>query len=380
MKLEKRMNDLFPEDPLLALFTRRYTNNGFNPTSFRPIVSPNTQSRPKTYPSNQQHSIANHTPPKVVQTTTSPKRALPPDDSDTDGGRPPKLARIKSPLVGAAGRRLEQQKRHQPPQDLSRHEGQSITQAPPPPDLPRDVLILLSMIPNADTYTVTKFKVDEIIKLIRETNLPSSASQLRMPQEPVGLTQMPAMLQQPQLQMQATQQRSMPNMPQMPQIPQGPHMQHMQQMSQPQQMHPMPHPHQMQQMHPMAQGSPMSMQQMQHYPQPQGQYSGGYSMFPHPPTLFPSVPSARSPIFPWASSNRANSVGDMYNSLYGTSVSGSGGQPLWAANHQRHEILGHQLGAPRDPIHSLPFSAALHTSSVFRADVSPLPAKPRGKP
>lgn len=349
IKLEKRMNDLFPEDPLLVLFSRRFTSHGFNPTAIRPIISPNTQARPKTYPSNQQYYTANHTPPKVVQTGTSPKRALPLDDSDTDGGRPPKLARIESPLAGAAGRRrLDQQKRHQPPQDMSRYEGQSMAQAPAPPDLPRDVLFLLSMIPNADTYTVTKFKAEEMIKLIRETNLPSSAAQLRMPPDPVGLTtQVPVLLQQPQVQMQQTQQRSMPNMPQMPQIPQGPHMQHMQQqMSQPQQMHPMSHQHQMQQMHPMAQGPHMSMQQMQHYPQAPGQYPGGYSMFSHPPALLSPFQYTHSPTFLRPSNVRVDNVSYTCSSPHGASVSRSGRQPLSAANHQSDEVFGPQLWNP----------------------------------
>lgn len=361
--LEKRMSDLFPEDPLLVLFSRRFTNHGFNPTAIRPIISPNSQARPKSYSSSHQHSTANYTPPKVVQTSTSPKRALPLDDSDTDGGRPPKLTRIESPLAGAAGRRrLDQQKRHQPHQDLSRYEGQSMPQAPPPPDLPRDVLILLSMIPNADTYTVTKFKVDEMIKLIRETNLPSSASQLRIPLDSAGLPQMPVMLQQPQLHMQHTQQRSMPNMPQMPQIPQGPHIQHMQQMSQPQQMHPIAHPHQMQQMHSMAPGQSMTMQQMQHYSQPQGQYPGGYSVFPHHPTIFPPLPYARSPTFLRAGENRVDSIGELWASPQGVSVSVNGGQPSWAVNHHGHEVSGTQLwnpnGAPRDPVHLFQFPGA----------------------
>ncbi|MCJ1430343.1 mRNA 3'-end-processing protein rna14, partial [Sticta canariensis] len=163
VKLEKRMSDHFPEDPLLVLFSRRFTNHGFNPTAIRPIISPHTQARPKASPSNQQYSTANYTSPKVVQKTTSPKRPLPLDDSDTDGGRPPKLARNESPLAGAAGRRrLDQQKRHQPAPDLSRYEGQFVAHAPPPPDLPRDVLILLSMVPNADTYDAPDFKVGEM--------------------------------------------------------------------------------------------------------------------------------------------------------------------------------------------------------------------------
>lgn len=376
------MSDHFPEDPLLVLFARRFTNHGFNPTAIRPIISPNTQARPKISPSNQQYSAANYTSPKVVQTSTSPKRPLPLDDSDTDGGRPSKLARNESPLAGAAGRRrLDQQKRHQPPQDLSRYEGQFMAHAPPPPDLPRDVLILLSMIPNADTYDAPKFKVDEMVRLIRETNLPSSASQLRMPQTAMGLTNMPAMLQQPQLPTQPTGQRSMPNMPQMGQIPQGPHMQHMQQMSQAQQMHPMAHPHQM---HPMAQGPPMSMQPMQHYPPPQGPYPGGYPVFPDPPTLLAPFEFPRSPTFLRRSEHGVNSISELCPPPHGASVGGNGGQPLWAPHPASHEVLRPQVWrsneAPGDSVQGYQFAGAVHARSIFDANGSSLAANLGGPP
>lgn len=299
IKLEKRMSDLFPEDPRLSLFSQRFTNNGFDPTAVHPIISPSTQARQTTLSGTQHYIAANSTPEKIIQVSSSPKRALPLDDSDTDGGRPQKLARVASPLKGAAGRRLDQQKRHQPTQDLTRYEHQPPSQAPPLPVLPRDVMFLLSIIPKAETYTVTKFKVDEMIKLIRETNLPSSAPPLRPQPSQMGLHQMTSMSQPPPMPIQPPQPRPMSNMPP---IPQGPYMQHMQPMAQQHQisqLQPMGPTHPMQQIHPMAQAQHMSMQP---YPQtPHGQYPGGYystSTFPRshaafapPPMNFPGFPA-----------------------------------------------------------------------------------------
>jgi len=39
-KLEKRMAELFPEDPKLSQFALRYSGEGFNSTAIRPIISP----------------------------------------------------------------------------------------------------------------------------------------------------------------------------------------------------------------------------------------------------------------------------------------------------------------------------------------------------
>src|SRR5579862_5074291 len=106
VKLEKRMGDLYPEDPQLTRFSQRYSTPGFDPTAVRPIISPAAQMRPKgmSIPS---HEIEQSTPPaKFIQTTNSPKRPLPTDESDNELTRPRKLIRGESPLKGAAGRRL----------------------------------------------------------------------------------------------------------------------------------------------------------------------------------------------------------------------------------------------------------------------------------
>lgn len=260
------MSELFPEDPLLAIFSRRFTDHQFDPTAFRPIVSPATQKRPKALPSVQ-------TPPEtspalsLIRSINSPKRPLLQEDSDTDGGRPRKVIRSESPLKGAAGRRLDQQKRNQQNQEIYSHPA---PQASPLPGLPRDVLFLLSIIPKAETYNATKFKAEEMVRLIRETNIPGSAAQLRPPPTPIGLQQMPGMSQIPPVH----HVHQPPPRPTIPQVSSMPHMQQIQQqLAQAQQMHSMSHTQ-----------NPMSIHQ--YSSAPHTQYNGGYSMI---------SPSASSP-------------------------------------------------------------------------------------
>lgn len=205
-KLEKRMRDLFPEDPMLTLFSRRFLQQGFDPTAIRPIISPATQARPRAIPSIETPPSAQNTPPsRFAPPTNSPKRPMPFEEPDPEATRPRKLARGESPLKGAAGRRLDQQKRNRQPNDLSQYDGLAQSQLPPPPLLPRDVLFLLSIIPKAETYHATRFKPEEMVRLIRETGIPSTAAQLRPPPGGVGVPPI----------------HQMSQMSQIPQIPQG---------------------------------------------------------------------------------------------------------------------------------------------------------------
>ena len=166
------MSDLFPEDPSLSLFSLRFTDQGFDPTAISPIISP-SQTRPKPLP------IIETTVPDVdqviqqatqgTQSVISPKRPLPLDDSDNESGRAQKFQRAASPLKGAAGRRLDQQKRSQLPVDLPLFPPQQHGGPPhplPPPPLPRDVTFLLSIIPGADKYAATRFKPSELVSVV----------------------------------------------------------------------------------------------------------------------------------------------------------------------------------------------------------------------
>ncbi|KAH6721494.1 hypothetical protein BKA61DRAFT_159597 [Leptodontidium sp. MPI-SDFR-AT-0119] len=177
-KLEQRMAEIFPDDPKLSQFAARYSAEGFEPTGIRLIVSPATQTRPKgvmqsieqpqpvmqVSPRPQYVQEASRSPrPQYLQTTNSPKRPFPVEDMENDLNRPRKLARGESPLKGAAGRRLDQQKRLQ--------QGTPSWNAPPFV-VPRDITFLLSIIPRADLYSATKFKPEALVRLLQDAIVP----------------------------------------------------------------------------------------------------------------------------------------------------------------------------------------------------------------
>jgi cleavage stimulation factor subunit 3 len=202
-KLEQRMAELFPNDPKLQLFATRFSTDGFEPTKIQPIISPNMQMRPRgstVLPSIEQHtgqpSITNSPRPHFVQennsprpqyapTTNSPKRPFPMDDTD-ELNRPRKLARGESPLKGAAGRRLNQQKQLQQNQGVPTWHSNA-----PPFVIPRDITFLLSIIPRRDLYNVTKFNSDAIVRLLAKTHIPDFSSWKSSQNQPPPQQQVP---------------------------------------------------------------------------------------------------------------------------------------------------------------------------------------------
>ena len=180
-KLEQRMADLFPSDPKLQRFAARYSSESFDPTAVRPIISPNTQMRPKIIRQSieqppQESVVPSPRPlpreivyreersprPTYAHITNSPKRAFV-EDSDSELNRPRKLQRGESPLKGAAGRRLDQQKRLQ---------GQSGLTTRTPFVIPRDITFLLSIIPRAELYNSSRFNPEAMVRLLSEVDVP----------------------------------------------------------------------------------------------------------------------------------------------------------------------------------------------------------------
>lgn len=201
------MAELFPEDPKLLRFACRYTFEGFDPAAVRPIVSPQAQMRPvnRVRPSIEQVPVDqyNQQSPHMAQRareisarptyahevmqqqretsarpvygmgggpmmpphlnpTISPKRGY---DDASDSDRPRKLARGESPLKGAAGRRLDQQRRvHGNPAYLER--------APGVATIPRDITFLLSIMPSAELYKAKGFNPERMVDLIGRTRIP----------------------------------------------------------------------------------------------------------------------------------------------------------------------------------------------------------------
>ena len=181
-KLEKRMAELFPEDPKLMLFNARYSTDKFDPISARIIVSPATQLKPKQLMQSIEQPTSMHNsprpPPLAVRSsprphflpvTNSPKRPLLVDDFD----EPPRkiqrnefqeFQRGASPLKGAAGRRLDQQRR------LQGQGAASYNSAPAP--IARDITFLMSQIPRAEFYDQHQINPNKMVGLIRDTHVP----------------------------------------------------------------------------------------------------------------------------------------------------------------------------------------------------------------
>ena len=228
MKLEKRISENFPDDPMLARFSRRYSGEDFDPIAARPLLS-STQVRPKAIPSIERPmQPTQNSPPShaaALNVSNSPKRPLT-DEVDGDSIYPRKIARGESPLKGAAGRRLVDAKRvhhkdtgnvnnkivqQQPSQQFQSHNNlqqshppqqlssslqppvQQFQQLPsrPVPELPREVMFLLSIIPRADMYKATVFNAQRMVDLLRGTELNRAAMTIAQSQ-PQGGYQVPA--------------------------------------------------------------------------------------------------------------------------------------------------------------------------------------------
>jgi cleavage stimulation factor subunit 3 len=184
LKYEKRMAELFPEDPKLANFSARYATDKFDPVAARIIISPAAQLKPKlglgVLPSVEQPTSVQNSPrpglrvqnsPRLglIAATNSPKRPLPVDD--LDDSYPPRKAlrgdgefqRGASPLKGAAGRRLDQQRKQG---------GTTTTHSAAPAPIARDITFLLSQIPPAHTYNSHTFNPAAVVRLLQETAVP----------------------------------------------------------------------------------------------------------------------------------------------------------------------------------------------------------------
>ncbi|KAL9596178.1 MAG: hypothetical protein Q9219_005964 [cf. Caloplaca sp. 3 TL-2023] len=184
VKLEKRMTEHFPDDPSLSHFSQRFSQPGFDPTAIRPIISPVTQTKPKGIGMSESTLPVPGSPLlRIGQANNSPKRGLPLDDSDNDAERPRKLARGESPLKGAAGRRLEQQKRSQ--QTQSTPQLDHVLSQPPPPTLPPAIMHILGHLPKASQYPLhPRFIPEKVVEHIRNMSLHSARRV-----QPVGSSQ-----------------------------------------------------------------------------------------------------------------------------------------------------------------------------------------------
>jgi cleavage stimulation factor subunit 3 len=182
-RLEQRMRELFPEDPQLELFADRYSTDSFDPIHAIPIISKKQQMIPKTdglVPSIETENVSGSPIQTAIDSiaTHSPKRPLP-DDFEDGGLR--KMARGESPLKGAAGRRMNQQRQAN---------GASISSLPAalPPPLPPQIHYLLSILPKAHFYNETRLDAAKLINVLRDVHLPPPGS---LPAHPTPQPQPP---------------------------------------------------------------------------------------------------------------------------------------------------------------------------------------------
>jgi len=220
LKLERRMKDLFPEEPEIVRFGSRFTAPNFDGLGVQLVLS-ETQVRSKmAVPA----AFVQQPPPAGFMPTlqppgmgspdqgalrlgpngpyvASPKRPL--DDGDSDMEHQRKFIRGESPLKGAAGRRVagggqqtvlghmstgstsgQQQaggaggfmtKNYVPSGAAGMPPPQLQQQQPVgPPPLPRDVLFLLSILPNTAQYQAVLFEPNRMVDLLRGMNVESA--------------------------------------------------------------------------------------------------------------------------------------------------------------------------------------------------------------
>ncbi|EPE02357.1 mrna 3 -end-processing protein rna-14 [Ophiostoma piceae UAMH 11346] len=224
IELEKRMAELYPNDPKLLQFGKRFATEKFDPVTARIIISPSAQLRPRlvVLPSvekqsnqnqnqNQPPSLRNSPMPNLRATSPRPQYGAPPGGvaspkrpyDDDDANAPPRkilrqaeqreFQRGESPLKGAAGRRLDQQRRLQAQQAPAGGAGGGMGggyggggghggyggggngPAPPPP-LPTMVTFLLGQIPPATQYNGLRYIAPALVHLLRETEIDPNAA------------------------------------------------------------------------------------------------------------------------------------------------------------------------------------------------------------
>lgn len=193
IELEKRMAELYPDDLKLALFSKRFATEKFDPAGARIIISPAAQLRPprgimssvekpaslRNSPMPGGLSLRQPNSPRMAlmaAATNSPKRPFPMDDFD-DGNPPRKMlrggdqrefVRGESPLKGAAGRRLDQQRRLH---GQGAGYGAMSSAAAPPAPLPTMVTFLLGQLPPAALYNGMRYAPSGLVQLLRETDI-----------------------------------------------------------------------------------------------------------------------------------------------------------------------------------------------------------------
>ena len=192
VELEKRMAALYPDDPKLARFTARFSTEKFDPIAARIIVSPGVQLRPKMMmPSIEKAPSVQPSPrptlrqpvsprPQFLPATNSPKRPFPDDFDDFNAprkmlrGDQRDFQRGESPVLkGAAGRRLDQQRR------THGHGPVSSSSSAPPAPLPTMLTFLLGQMPGAPHYDGDRINAGGLVRVLQSTDVDQSTYEAR---------------------------------------------------------------------------------------------------------------------------------------------------------------------------------------------------------
>ncbi|KAK4497485.1 hypothetical protein PRZ48_011936 [Zasmidium cellare] len=186
-RLEKRMAEMYPEEPDVNRFSNRFSLPTFDAMHAQLLLSP-TQALPKTElpvvaapPPQAMASIEQRLSPKAPEIllgpngpyVASPKRPL--EDSDTDTPQR-KFMRAESPLKGAAGVRMQGKatttgggsggfatKTFVPANVAA-------AQAPPPTPLPPIIEWFLRILPNAAAYNGVRFDPAKLVQFMPTVN------------------------------------------------------------------------------------------------------------------------------------------------------------------------------------------------------------------
>lgn len=191
-KLEKRMADMYPNEPELLRFSHRFEMPSFDGMRVQLVISP-LQARPRTafgaiVAEPPQPLVASIEEPKGSPQTgqillgphgpyvASPKRPL----DDSDSGTPSrKFMRGESPIKGAAGRRIATTAGATVISGGGGGSGGFMTksyvpgttqQVAQPEPLPRDINYILSILPPASNYRATTFDPMKMVELLRNVN------------------------------------------------------------------------------------------------------------------------------------------------------------------------------------------------------------------
>ncbi|OQO01677.1 hypothetical protein B0A48_12714 [Cryoendolithus antarcticus] len=191
-RLEKRMAELYPLEPDLMRFTHRFETPTFDALKAQLVLSP-TQIRPKTssyaQPPQQQFNDAPQSPPDLRlglhgPYVSSPKRPLPLDndsDVDTPARKHQRFDRQASPrrtlppaanaAQGGSGGFVT--KSYVPGSGpVGGGAGAGVGGPVGPTPLPRDVVYLLSILPNALEWRATRLDGGKMVGLLQGVGLP----------------------------------------------------------------------------------------------------------------------------------------------------------------------------------------------------------------